>query len=62
MSLSLLVQLLEIPLYGGTFADIFDVDSPEKYVDAPICLQLVGKHFCDENLVAACRVVQNIIV
>ncbi|RDL29709.1 Uncharacterized protein BP5553_10689 [Venustampulla echinocandica] len=35
--------------------------SPEKFVDAPIALQLVGNRFCDEATVAAAKVLEDII-
>lgn len=36
-------------------------DSPEVFVDAPISLQLVGKRYCDEAVLAAARVVDNVL-
>jgi amidase len=34
---------------------------PEKYVDAPIALQLVGKHFRDEETMAATDLISKIL-
>lgn len=36
-------------------------DVPETFVGAPIALQLVGKHFRDEETVAATELVAKII-
>lgn len=36
-------------------------DVPEAFVDAPIALQLAGKHFRDEETVAAADLVTKII-
>ncbi|KAH6683380.1 fatty-acid amide hydrolase [Halenospora varia] len=35
-----------------------DKYAPEKFVDAPLAYQLVGKHFRDEELVAAVKVIE----
>ncbi|OQU99866.1 hypothetical protein CLAIMM_05439 [Cladophialophora immunda] len=35
--------------------------SPEKYVDAPIALQVVGKHFRDEATIAASELISKIV-
>ncbi|GJN72266.1 hypothetical protein PLICBS_006338 [Purpureocillium lilacinum] len=35
--------------------------APEKFVDAPIGLQLVGNRFCDEETVAASKILETII-
>ncbi|KAG9498372.1 hypothetical protein J7337_009177 [Fusarium musae] len=37
------------------------VDSPEEYAEAPLALQVVGKHFCDEDTVAAVELVSKIV-
>ncbi|RDW87885.1 hypothetical protein BP5796_03579 [Coleophoma crateriformis] len=34
---------------------------PEVFEGAPICLQVVGKHLCDEETVAAARLIEQII-
>jgi Asp-tRNA(Asn)/Glu-tRNA(Gln) amidotransferase A subunit family amidase len=38
-----------------------DTDSPEKFVDAPIALQLAGTRYEDEELVAALGVIDEIL-
>lgn len=38
-----------------------ETDSPEKHVDAPIALQVVGKHFRDEDTVAAAELISKIV-
>lgn len=37
------------------------LDVPETFADAPIALQLVGKHFRDEETVAATELVSRIV-
>ncbi len=36
-------------------------DAPERFKDAPICLQLAGKRWHDEELVAGAKVIESII-
>lgn len=36
-------------------------DTPEDFKDAPIALQLAGKHFRDEDTIAASEMVSRII-
>lgn len=37
------------------------VDDPKIFDGAPLCLQLVGKHFQDEEVIAAGRVIVEIV-
>jgi Asp-tRNA(Asn)/Glu-tRNA(Gln) amidotransferase A subunit family amidase len=36
-------------------------DTPEKFTGAPIALQVVGKHFHDEETVAATEMISKIV-
>ncbi|KAJ9493840.1 hypothetical protein H2202_010695 [Exophiala xenobiotica] len=44
----------------GSSVDI-SVDIPDKFIGAPIALQVVGKHFRDEDTMAAAEMISKII-
>jgi Asp-tRNA(Asn)/Glu-tRNA(Gln) amidotransferase A subunit family amidase len=35
-----------------------DTDSPELYANAPICLQILGQKFTEEEILACLRVIE----
>jgi Asp-tRNA(Asn)/Glu-tRNA(Gln) amidotransferase A subunit family amidase len=52
--------LLVFPARKGSSVDI-SVDIPDKFIGAPIALQVVGKHFRDEDTMAAAEMISKII-
>lgn len=50
------------PVVGWSRCLIAMLDDPEIFVGAPLCLQLVGKHFQDEETLAAARIIEKIIL
>lgn len=36
-------------------------DDPQVFAGAPIALQVVGKHFCDEETLAAAKLIEDVM-
>lgn len=47
--------------FTADFETLPSLDVPDKFAGAPITLQLVGKHFRDEQTLAAAELVSKIV-